>query len=527
MHTIASTLAWKEWHEHKWKLAALVATTCSVSALILRERSPWIFDAIRVTLVICIVPLAIFIGLGSAANERSRNTFRFLQAFPVTMWRVALNKLLAGAATIVATVLLTIGFAYVWCAIAGIHFSGAELRPAPQPFTFGLSASPFIDLIAPVLYIALSFYIWASACGVNRKDEVSAGAIALLLMVIWTALVIFCVHGLDLATKASPEHRLAAVRVAAVAFSTIPGGLMHIPELNNTWGLQGQIENLLLLGAIAAFITHAGLIAWYIVRFGRLSNLEVRSAQAAKRTLSAYEWLGTPRRSAFTSIAWKQLREGGPIAMLSLAGIIAFVAFFQGIEWLETGRRSNVGEIYIATAAFVGFIVALMIGLGVAFYDIQPQIVTFWRSRPINPDLWFWCKFITGLTVLLAAIYIPMWFVAELSDLFGTHVFQLKGALIIPLGQLAIFASAIAMLSLVRHAIYAAILTIAFAYCCIDLGVSAWYVATLLGWADPNVSRTYEPDTNGAIIGLIMCIVIATSLAWLAMRYDWGRKSRY
>ena len=54
MRTIWFNLAWKEWHEHKWKLAALIATMWSVTALILRERGVWVIDAVRVTLVMCI-----------------------------------------------------------------------------------------------------------------------------------------------------------------------------------------------------------------------------------------------------------------------------------------------------------------------------------------------------------------------------------------------------------------------------------------------------------------------------------------
>ena len=35
MRTIWHSLAWKEWHEHKWKLAALTAVLCGVNALLL------------------------------------------------------------------------------------------------------------------------------------------------------------------------------------------------------------------------------------------------------------------------------------------------------------------------------------------------------------------------------------------------------------------------------------------------------------------------------------------------------------
>src|SRR4051812_40413018 len=114
MRTIWLNLAWKEWHEHKWKLAALVATLWSVTAVMLRWNNVEILAGVRVVLVMCIVPLAIFVGLGTAASERSRGTLPFLQALPVPMWRAALMKVIFGVATIVAAALLTLGFVYVW-----------------------------------------------------------------------------------------------------------------------------------------------------------------------------------------------------------------------------------------------------------------------------------------------------------------------------------------------------------------------------------------------------------------------------
>ena len=35
MNSIFYSLAWKEWHEHKWKLAAITAILCGIAALIL------------------------------------------------------------------------------------------------------------------------------------------------------------------------------------------------------------------------------------------------------------------------------------------------------------------------------------------------------------------------------------------------------------------------------------------------------------------------------------------------------------
>ena len=110
MRTIWQSLAWKEWHEHKWKLAALLAIMWGVAMLSAdRNGTTERFSESGSSLAIGIVPLAIFIGLGTAAGERSRGTMPFLQALPVPMWRVALHKLAFGLVTIILPALLTSG----------------------------------------------------------------------------------------------------------------------------------------------------------------------------------------------------------------------------------------------------------------------------------------------------------------------------------------------------------------------------------------------------------------------------------
>ena len=312
----------------------------------------------------------------------------------------------------------------------------------------------------------------------------------------------------------------------AIALSTFPGGIMGVPLLKDSWGAWVDLGELLPIGLITLFVVCLILIGPYIRRFGRISNLEVRSAKAAKRKANEIDWLGPPRRSPFTAVTWKQLREGGPIALAGLAGIIAIVSINLP-AWVHEGKLTNFGHVYSIIAIVIGFIIAMMIGLGIAFYDVQPQITTFWRSRPINPDLWFWCKFITGLSVLLAAIYIPILLIAAFGDRSGIEDLNIREAYLLPLGHAALFASAVAMLCLVRHAIYAGILSIAFMYACMSLVFGLWYVAALFGWVGKDPTTFWEPTTNEMATALITSFVISTALAWLATRYDWGRKSRY
>src|SRR5215212_8575123 len=98
------------------------------------------------------------------------------------MWRVALHKLgfalvsliipilLSGLAVIAGRILLPlIGF-YVDFSIPMESVNGQRW---------------FIEVAIIASMVACSLIIWAAACGINRRDEVSAGAVALVVMVIW------------------------------------------------------------------------------------------------------------------------------------------------------------------------------------------------------------------------------------------------------------------------------------------------------------------------------------------------------
>lgn len=531
MRTIWLNLAWKEWHEHKWKLAALVATLCGVMALMLlsidrRGSSEGPLLALRVVLVMCIVPLAIFIGLGTAAGERSRGTLSFMQALPVPMWRVALNKVFFGLVTIAGAALLTLLFVYVWCkihALAGTPYHTAEQPDSSVPFSFGIR-NWFGNSALAILCVAFSFYIWTIACGVNSKDEVSAGAVALLAMVLWTVLISYAVHWLFDPPRPGFITGVFPQRLAVIAVSTTPGGALTLER----WVSSNHIRDVLGLGIFAAIVSHLGLAAWYVLRFGRITNREVRSPQVAIQSANQIDWLGSPRSSAFMSVAWKQFRESMPIVLAGLAGIIGITAATQLTEWAEFDNPTfHVGEIYNGIAVVLGFVMAMVIGVGVCFYDVQPPLNAFWRSRPINADLWFCCKFITGLVVLLAAIYVPMFLIWAMGDSTGVNKLDFTGAYTLPIAHVAVFASAVAMTCLIRNAIYAAILSVVFMYLGVLLAFATWYVAAFVGWASPNSRIWIEPTLMQGTTGLITSLVISTLIAWLAMRNDWGKTNRY
>ena len=55
----------------------------------------------------------------------------------------------------------------------------------------------------------------------------------------------------------------------------------------------------------------------------------------------------------------------------------------------------------------LGCVLALLIGVGSCVSELQPDLHTFWRSRPISPGSWFWFKYIGGAIALIGLFDVP------------------------------------------------------------------------------------------------------------------------
>ena len=519
MHTTWQSLAWKEWHEHKWKLVSITAILWGVIILVMlvEQRVPSDRLPLAAALVtFCTLPLAVFIGLGTAASEASRKTLPFLQALPVPMYCIATWKLLFGLVTLFVPILLAACLIYLSSLVPNV--AGQTARAVSQLDVHSATGSWFVDLLLVASSVSASLFIWSAAAGVNRKDEVSAGAVALAVIANWYLAVIAFIYAISSFYGGSPSAEKD--RLLATMVSTAPGGFV--------WSLSGAPhQQYWVFIAVAAVTTHAALVAWYISRFGRVASLERRSPKSVDRTATIADWLGRPRQSRFTAIAWKQFRESLPLVSAGLTGVVGIVTLFFVSDIGYMRSPGGFPEVFSGVSISLGFGIAMIVGIGVCLQDVTPGINSFWRSRPINPDAWFWTKYITGLLVLLTAINAPL-----LAILFALHpdpwrVVGDESALITPTVHLAIFAAAVAMTCLVRQAVYAAILSISLVYVGAVVGIGLWFVASLMGIVPGAQPSWWEPTNPQIAFGMLLSFVTSTIIAWLAMRYDWGRKSRY
>jgi len=227
MRSIWQSLAWKEWHEHKWKLAALSGVLCGLTSIVLitlHNEQHFSLDGFIPALIMGMIPLTIFIGAGEAAGENTARTMPYLQSLPVPMWKAATWKLVFGAIACLVPILLTIAMISAW-------YYGAMLwgkNPEASLWHNELGLKHYLGIENPLLAWAcavlalvattvVSILAWTTAVGVNRKSEVSAGALALSVGVIWWTVIVSFVN------VSGPEHvlhRLPLISVMAMG----PGG---------------------------------------------------------------------------------------------------------------------------------------------------------------------------------------------------------------------------------------------------------------------------------------------------------------
>jgi hypothetical protein len=529
MRSIWQALIWKEWHEHKWKFASIVAILWCTAIVSLSQPEPDAFGLSVSISACCLIPLAMFVGLAAAANERSRGTFAFTQALPAPIWRISLVKLITGFLVLVASVVLLLPAFYTW---GRLHESDAALN---KTFNSAFTGSPYLDAFLICAPLAVSLYLWSAAAGVNRRDEVSAGAVALATILTWCLtlyVACVCVYYIWYKPTSLPasyvEQRME--RIGAIVMSTAPAGFMPafgVVSDDADFPHDLRVHYLIAIVAIAS-IVHLALASWYVWRFGRVFKLGINSPRTAAANATRPDWLGPPRRSPFMAIAWKQTREISPLVLATVATAIgiAFVVFISNWHDFLT-RREELAYMASVIVVGAGYVAAMIVGIGICFYDVTPNLNTFWRSRPINSDLWFWIKYATGLIILVTILYVPLVSIVALVHPRPSDLLLTESALSICMAHLALFAAAAAMTSLTRHAVYGAILSIAALYAGI---VVCWFVlkvAGVLGLVPSPPSVMLQMSSAQMAFGFLLTFVASSGLAWFATRNDWGKKSRY
>jgi hypothetical protein len=311
MRTIWHSLAWKEWHEHKWKLAAITAVMWSVVAFVMLFSfwDRYVLATTQFAIISALVPMAVFIGASAAAGEQSHRTLTFLQSLPIPLWRVALLKLGFGAVSLVVPLLLTLGLVMVGCII--LAAAGIDSRAIDDISESFISNDWRLSTILVGTLLAGSLLLWCAALGANRKDEVSAGAVALASILAWWLLLWIC-WGVLLSGSTDPD----TARLRAIGIGSAYGGVFFLPDLapNST--------DVLIFGGLSIVMTHGLLAAWFVRQFGRTDSTDIRSPRGAALDVHSVGRLASPWRWPVTAIAWKQFRETGTLAVVAAICVV-------------------------------------------------------------------------------------------------------------------------------------------------------------------------------------------------------------
>lgn len=542
MRSVWRSLLWKEWHEHKWKLAALtVLVFCGPATIVTfsdaDSQSFTDFGVISGLIIPYGILAGLFIGMGTAANENHRSTMSFLQTLPIAMPKPAVVKLLLSfVVVVIPIVLLTIVAANFlprfiepmsdWrvqavqqeagnqgMSLIEIHeyYKRVSLESTSRSSPFGgwgystVKGWAYATVFGGSLFVG-SLLLWMAACGVNRSDEIRAGAIGFLVIMLFWGLVVI---SLDQAERWDSE---AFKQIAAVPCSFAPGSPGFLISFTRSIGAAWiSLVTFSLLG-------HGLLAYWYLSRFGKSAVRPARTMGVYATDSSKAGWLAPPRRSQLTSMVWKQLYETAPLALTAAVAVIALTCLAYWVQDRQSPLSNEFGHILAGITMSVGFLVTLVAGIGVFLEEMKPSVGAFWRSRPIHLPVWFGVKFLTGLLVLAISFGLLLlaanWLLDQedrltrdfASDEFAWSIgsIGLTFSLIYSLGMTSY--------CLTRHPVLAAMSSIALFF----VGLLAFQY-----FAESNLSRGATSPLH-IFCALLSLQAVATTFAYLTVRNNWG-----
>lgn len=441
------TLFWKEFHEHKWKVLSL----CAIMISLLLAGTIGYEDDLGIGLIpmlygyLLIAPT--YVAMGVSASEQSNRSIDFIRGLPIATWKAGMVRILTGWVVMLFPLLSSLLLCLLWVSVA----PPKELPSTSLGFPWGWSWSTSILVMAGTgVAWCTVLYAWIVAATVNQKTELRAGLIGLVVTVllIWIGVV-------NIATaNTSDIYRMPMFQQCIISFTPV----IWILVLNSfaqmlafTWLFTMQ------------FCWVVALLSFAISRYGRGSLWnKFLPRREPEGTLPANRILQPPIQSPRAALFWMQYRQTIPIAM---AGI-ALVVLMSTMGVMPRDRL----ESFAALTPFIGCVLALIIGTGSFVHELEPQLYTFWRSRPISPKQWFWLKFFAGAVVILGCYDLPLFALNRLVQIprispigsLGEPIFStIVADLFFPI-LLHMFVYSVAVLAAcsVRHPVYAPIFAV-------------------------------------------------------------------
>lgn len=426
-------LFWKELEEQKWKLLSLVLIVLSVlvSQLISGDLE------IGLTLVVAGFVLAgpVFVGMGVSSAEHGSGAISFVRSLPAPTWQSGFARVVVGWFVLIAPLVVALLVSLCGVVVAADSVRDSESAPKMILLVVGIGIAS-----------ATNVYAWVLLATMNQKSELRAGLIGLVTV------VVLCYVSL-LAAEYNYRHRDDAGINAADLFLSIgplAGFWSHGPGVRSAvpWPFVCVVQ----------LCTVGVLCLCAIGNYGKRTLLSIPALRRnPERDGRASIPLKRPMSSPNMALAWMQLRESAPIA---LCGVLLMA--------LIAGINVNGATYYIIRdlGPFVGCILAFIIGVGSFVPPLQPELHTFWRSRPISPRKWFWLKYLAGAAVLVCCYNLPIVVLQRLSLVYLAYwdaryhpVYSTVSSFWFPVVlHLFVYSSVVLTSCSVRHGIYSAVL---------------------------------------------------------------------
>jgi ABC-type transport system involved in multi-copper enzyme maturation permease subunit len=468
MSPIVRPLVWKEFQEQKWAAVSAAAVALAIPlSYVFRDTSLALGGVMS---CLAMYPLAggLFFGARAASGERTNRSAAFVAALPISHRVLGTMRLLGALVAAAVPLVLLLALA---CILNPLTDVSAHIDVKPMMLLFGMAALATAACVTIV-----------SVAGTGQLTEIRAGLVG------FAAVLATWIVG------------YTALLVVLESFSEQYSEQYIEPSPRPEWLV--PVCTLIAVSAIALVGTL--FVSRYSLALGpflEANSKRYRLPQWRPHFISSPLW-------ALTS---KAIREMGLLA-LEVLGISLLLSVVAGLlGWTGNGHSLDVVESVtrgLPMILFVGgFVLAVLIGVGAVIGDLQPGVNTFWRSRPISPQSWYWTKYLVGLATMLVAIEIPELLMVSSSSFIN----EARGVGWWLLVWNATFSFALTATCLVRQPGYAAILSIG--------GVSVLYavIEALFGSWTPGLPPA---PVQVLAIAFVAAFVGSTVLGWWAAVRD-------
>jgi len=408
------SLLWKQWRENRGYLAIFTAWMVLAAFYCIGYEVGYRFRAtvgqFSGWALFYTIGAAVFLAMRTAQGEQTAGTISFSASLPVSLRRIAAVRIAGAAATLAVPVL--VGAALLSLAIA----SGLVEQAGPRgdrPFprlqereTASLMAA--LEQLGSVTAIAIfggiQLLLVLSLFGCWLRSQAQVGLLGAVM-----GFGSMVASGLLWYGERRPYVQLAygAVLPQSLAiqwgYGAEHGGFYTDHELAHyRWVALGLAIPLLLI-----------LARLFVTQYGRLPR--TASATRPKRfrhaTPAILSHIPIRLPGRWGALIWLELRQSLPLVtfglLFALLVAVAAVAMEPQFNY-STGANYSIGDSVRAempgSIAFVGMLWAAVVGSGIYSAELGSGLGAFWRSRPISPGIWFWCKFIIGLVVVVSVL---------------------------------------------------------------------------------------------------------------------------